>query len=94
MRRPSAVGQRPKQTNRVDRVLCATLRVRRRVSGSSAPRPRGAQEVLDETKNRIGSKRHLEVGIDAERRESPLFQMQEQAGGTDQRVLGRATVQW
>ena len=37
---------------------------------------------------------NLELGIDAERRESPVFQMQEQAGGTDQRVLGHATVQW
>ena len=39
-------------------------------------------------------KLNLELGIDAERRESPLFQMQEQGGGTDQRVLGRATVEW
>ena len=39
-------------------------------------------------------KLNLELGVDAERRESPLFQMQEQSGGTDQRVLGRATVQW
>ena len=39
-------------------------------------------------------KLNLQLGVDAERRESPLFQMQEQAGGTDQRVLGRATVQW
>ena len=39
-------------------------------------------------------KLNLELGIDAERRESPVFQLQEQAGGTDQRVLGRATVQW
>ena len=37
---------------------------------------------------------NLELGIDAERRESPVFHLQEQAGGTDQRVLGRATVQW
>ena len=37
---------------------------------------------------------NLQLGIDAERRESPLFQMQDQAAGTDQRVLGRATVQW
>ena len=35
-----------------------------------------------------------ELGIDAERRESPLFQMQEHGEGTDQRVLGRATVEW
>ena len=37
---------------------------------------------------------NLELGIDAERRESPIFHLQEQAGGTDQRVLGHATVQW
>ena len=37
---------------------------------------------------------NLQLGVDAERRESPLFQMKEQSGGTDQRVLGRATVQW
>ena len=40
------------------------------------------------------SKLNLELGIDAERRESALFQMQEQGGGSDQRVLGRATVEW
>ena len=39
-------------------------------------------------------KLNLQLGVDAERRESPLFQMQEQGTGTDQRVLGRATVQW
>ena len=39
-------------------------------------------------------KLNLELGIDAERRESPLFQMQEQGAGSDQRVLGRASVQW
>ena len=37
---------------------------------------------------------NLELGIDAERRESPVFHLPEQAGRTDQRVLGRATVQW
>ena len=37
---------------------------------------------------------HLQIGVDAERRESSLVQMQEQGAGTDQRVLGRATVQW
>ena len=37
---------------------------------------------------------NLQLGVNAERRESPIFQMQEQAGGTDQRVLGRATMQW
>ena len=40
------------------------------------------------------SKLNLEVGIEAERRESPIFQLQEPGAGTDQRVLGRATVQW
>ena len=35
---------------------------------------------------------NLQIGVDAERRESSLFQMQEQGAGTDQRVLGRATV--
>ena len=40
------------------------------------------------------SRLNLELGVDAERRESPLFQMQQQGAGTDQRVLGRATVQW
>ncbi len=39
-------------------------------------------------------KLNLELGIDAEHRESPLFRMQEQGTGSDQRVLGRATVQW
>ena len=39
-------------------------------------------------------KLNLQLGINAERRESPLFQMQEQGAGTDQHVLGRATVQW
>ena len=40
------------------------------------------------------SKLDLELGIEAERRENPLFHSQEASGGTDQRVLGRATVQW
>ena len=39
-------------------------------------------------------KLNLQLRIDAERRENPLFQMQEQGAGSDQRVLGRATVQW
>ena len=39
-------------------------------------------------------KLNLELGIDAERRESPVFHLEEGAGETDQRVLGRATVQW
>ena len=37
---------------------------------------------------------NLQIGVDAERRESALVQMQEPGAGTDQRVLGRATVQW
>ena len=37
---------------------------------------------------------NLQLGVDAERRESPIYHLQEQNGGTDQRVLGRATVQW
>ena len=37
---------------------------------------------------------NLQLGIDAERRESPVFHLQEQSGGADQRVVGRATVQW
>ena len=39
-------------------------------------------------------KLNLELGIDAERRESPVFHLQEASRGTEQRVLGRATVQW
>ena len=35
---------------------------------------------------------NLQLGIDAERRESPVFQLQEGARGTDQRVLGGTTV--
>ena len=37
---------------------------------------------------------NLQLGVDAERRESPIFHLQEQSGGTDHRVLGHATVQW
>ena len=37
---------------------------------------------------------NLQLGVDAERRESPIFHLQEQSRSTDQRVLGRATVQW
>ena len=37
---------------------------------------------------------NLQLGVDAERRESPIYHLQEQSRGTDQRVLGRATVQW
>ena len=39
-------------------------------------------------------KLNLQLGIDAERRESPIFHLQEGAGGTDQRALGQATVRW
>ena len=37
---------------------------------------------------------NLQLGIDAERRVSPVFQLREAFGAADQRVLGRATVQW
>ena len=36
---------------------------------------------------------NLQLGIDAERRESPVFHLQEGSRGSDQRVLGRAAVQ-
>ena len=36
----------------------------------------------------------MQLSVDAERRESAIFHLQEQSGGTDQRVLGHATVQW
>ena len=39
-------------------------------------------------------KLNLQLSVDAKRRESPLFQMQEQGAGSDQRVLGSASVQW
>ena len=45
-------------------------------------------EVLEE------GRLNLQLGIDAERRSSPVFHLRETAGGTDQRVLGHATVQW
>ena len=38
-------------------------------------------------------KLNLELGVNAERRASPMFQMQHQGGDTDQHVLGQATVQ-
>ena len=37
---------------------------------------------------------NVELRVDAERGESPISYLQEQAGGADQRVLGCATVQW
>jgi len=37
---------------------------------------------------------NLQLGIDAERRESPVFHRQEGSRGADQRVLGHARVQW
>ena len=40
------------------------------------------------------AKLNLKLRIEAERRESPVFHLQEGSAGTDQRVLGRATVQW
>ena len=39
-------------------------------------------------------KLNLQLGVDAERRESPMLHLEEESAGTDQRVLGRATVQW
>ena len=36
---------------------------------------------------------NVQLGIDAERRESPVFHLHERSGGADQRVVGRATVQ-
>ena len=37
---------------------------------------------------------NLQLGIDAEPRESPVFHLPEGSGSIDQRVLGHATVQW
>ncbi len=37
---------------------------------------------------------NLQLGVDAERRQSPVFGMREGAGTADQRVLGTASVQW
>ena len=37
---------------------------------------------------------NLQLGIDAERRQTPIFHPRERSQGTDQRVLGRASVQW
>ena len=36
----------------------------------------------------------LQIGIEAEQRQVPAFLLQDGAGGRDQRVLGRATVEW
>ena len=55
------------------------------------PRRNGVQRPLQVLEQ---AKLNLHLGIDAERRESPLFQMHEQGGGTDQRLLWRATVEW
>ena len=38
-------------------------------------------------------KRNVELGIKAERHESPVFHLQKEAGGTDQPVLRRTTIQ-
>ena len=37
---------------------------------------------------------NLQLGIDAERRTSPVSQMHETSGTADQRVLGTASMQW
>ena len=37
---------------------------------------------------------NLQLGVDAERRVSPVFQMREGAGAAEQRVLGTASMQW
>ena len=39
------------------------------------------------------SKLKLEIGIDAERRQIPAFLLQDGPGNSDQRVLGRATIE-
>ena len=36
---------------------------------------------------------NLELDVDAERRETPIFRRQEQAGGTDHRVLRQVIMQ-
>ena len=36
----------------------------------------------------------LQIGIDAEQRHIPSFLLQDGAGSRDQRVLGRATIEW
>ena len=45
-------------------------------------------EVLEEGRLK------LQLGIDAERRENPTFHLREKTGDSDQRVVGRATVEW
>ena len=37
---------------------------------------------------------NLQLGIDAERRQNPVFGTRDAAGTADQRVLGTASVQW
>lgn len=37
---------------------------------------------------------NLQLGVDAERRESRVFHREEGSRGADQRVLGHASVQW
>ena len=36
----------------------------------------------------------LQLGIEAGRRQNPVFGLHGEAGGTDQRVLGQATIEW
>ena len=45
-------------------------------------------QVLEATKLK------LQIGVEAERRQIPAFLLQDGATGRDQRVLGRATVEW
>ena len=45
-------------------------------------------EVLEQGRLR------LQLGVDAERRVSPVFEMREGAGAAEQRVLGTASMQW
>ena len=36
----------------------------------------------------------LQIGIEAEQRHVPAFLLQDASDGRDQRVLGRATIEW
>ena len=47
-----------------------------------------SMNVLEATKLK------LQIGVEAERRQIPAFLLQDGATGRDQRVLGRATVEW
>ena len=85
--------------NRLDTELGYGLPIGRRFVGTPRAGVRTSEYGRD---YRIGytvgvleqGKLNLQIGVDAERRESPMFQMQDQGRDTDQRVLGRATIQW